>query len=175
MTEAQLILGCRQNDVLAQKELYNCYAPKMMGVCARYFANRHLAKDVLQEGMLKVFKNISQYNGKGSFEGWIRRVVVNTALAELRKSSIHFEITDGIEIESNWQNNALQNLKVQDLLKMIHSLPGGFRVVFNLYAIEGYSHKEIAIQLGISEGTSKSQLSRARRQLQEMIKKEGLL
>ena len=176
MTEAQLISGCKKNNVLAQKELYNIYAPKMMGVCARYFVNRQEAQDVLQEGMLKLFKNINNYTGKGSFEGWIRKIVINTALEQLRKNKIHFESTDQIDLDSNLsKENGFQNLKVQDLLKMIHSLPEGFRVVFNLFAIEGYSHKEIAIQLGISEGTSKSQLSRARRQLQDMIIKEKLL
>lgn len=176
MTEAQLISGCKQNNVLAQKELYNLYAPKMMGVCARYFANGQEAQDVLQEGMLKLFKNINNYAGKGSFEGWIRKIIINTALEQLRKNKIHFESVDQIDLDSNLsKENGFQNLKVQDLLKMIHSLPEGFRVVFNLFAIEGYSHKEIAIQLGISEGTSKSQLSRARRQLQDMIIKEKLL
>lgn len=176
MTEAQLLNGCIRNNVLAQKELYNKYAPKMMGVCFRYIPVRQEAQDVLQDAMLKVFKNIQKFSGKGSLEGWVRKVVVNTALEHIRKfKNIHLEEVQEVHFEQEGEASIIQQLKAKDLLKMIHSLPEGYRLVFNMYAIEGYNHREIAEKLNISEGTSKSQLSRARKQLQEMVLKEKVL
>lgn len=129
------------------------------------------AEDILQEGFIKVFTHLGQYTGNGSFEGWIRRVVVNTALEKLRKKNILIPMTDHVEKQSGATTNpAISNMGAKELMKLVTDLPQGYRIVFNLYAIEGYSHAEIAEKLGISEGTSKSQLARARATLQKMVK-----
>lgn len=155
----------------AQEKLYKQFSGKMFAVCLRYFSDRMEAEDVLQEGFIKVFTHLEQYSGTGSLEGWIRRVIVNTALEKLRKKSFLYPLSDSEhEVAENSSNHAFSNLESMELLKLVRSLPQGYRVVFNLYAIEGYSHAEIAGMLGISEGTSKSQLARARGTLQKMVR-----
>ena len=166
-----LVAGCKQGHRKAQEALYKQLSAKMMGVCMRYTANRTDAEDILQMGFVKMFQKISDFKNEGSFEGWVRRIMVNTAIELYRKNarSLHtVELGGVVEVDDV---NALSQLAVKDLMQLVQNLPDGYRMVFNLYAIEGYSHKEIAEQLGISEGGSKSQLSRARNYLQEKIRK----
>jgi len=144
----------------------------MMAVCLRYANSQFEAEEILQAGFIKVFKNISQFAEKGSFEGWVRRIMVNTAIESCKRSITLQNIDDVSEVEFTYsQSFEIDQLEVKDLLKMIQELATGYRLVFNMYAIEGYSHKEIAKKLNISESSSKSQLSRARIRLQEKIKK----
>ena len=172
VTEEQLIKQCRQGKEKAQQAVYEKYADLMMGVCLRYLKDHDAAQDVLMTAFMKVFERISQFRSEGSFEGWIRRIMVNESLSYLRK---HQNMSVEVNIEKaarepDYQSLA-DHLEAEDLMKMISSLPIGYRTVFNLYAIEGYSHKEIAAQLEISENTSKSQLSRARSYLQGLLSK----
>ena len=154
-----------------QHELYNRFAPKMYGVCLRYASNAEEAEDILQEGFIKIFNKINSYRGEGSFEGWIRRIFVNTAIEHFRKKTYLQPIG---EIEENTVEgkylSVLDNLAEKDIIQLIQQLSPGYRTVFNMYVVEGYSHKQIAEMLGISEGTSKSQLSRAKLILQDLVK-----
>lgn len=172
-SEQKLIKGCKQGKAKYQKLLYELYAPKMLGVCARYFKNIDDAQDALQDGFVKIFSNIKAFREEGSFEGWIRRIMVNTSLNLHRKNLKHYYHIDISETESRIADKRMDfdHLEVQDMLKMIQSLPNGYRLVFNLYEIEGYSHKEIADELGVSVNTSKSQLLKARRKLREKLDK----
>jgi RNA polymerase sigma-70 factor (ECF subfamily) len=168
--EDELILGCKQNKATAQKRLYEMYSGKMYALCCRYVKNKMEAEDVLVTAFTKVFDRIDQFRNEGSFEGWIRRVVVNEALTWIRKNKTMFLETD-LELahrEPNYHELDAE-LQAEDLVKIIQQLPTGYQLVFNLYAIDGYSHKEIAEQLNISENTSKSQLSRARTYLQKIL------
>jgi RNA polymerase sigma factor (sigma-70 family) len=169
-TEDELIKGCVRRERSAQKRLYDTYSSKMYSLCCRYVKNSMEAEDVLVTAFTKILDRIDQYKGEGSFEGWIRRVVVNEALTWLRRNrSMYLETElEAADREPDYQNIS-DHLEAEDLLKMIQELPSGYRMVFNLYAIDGYSHKEIAEQLGISENTSKSQLSRARTSLQKLL------
>jgi RNA polymerase sigma-70 factor (ECF subfamily) len=148
----------------------------MMGVCMRYAKDTFEAEDVLQMGFVKVFQKISDFRGEGSFEGWIRRIMVNTAIESYRKNLRNLNLVDIDEVYDQPQNTFdMSGLELKDLLKLVQQLSNGYRLVFNMYVIEGYSHKEIAKLLGITEGASKSQLSRARAILKEkIIKMEGL-
>lgn len=172
MNEEQLIKGCRKGDRLAQKELYEKFSRKMMGVCLRYANDRETARDLLQDGFVKVFTNIDSYSGMGSFEGWMRRIFVNCALESLRKSDVLREASD---LDNSWDlvepdASVIEHLSAQELMSLIQELPPGFKAVFNLFAIEGYSHKEIGDMLQITESTSRSQYTRARQLLQKTIK-----
>lgn len=171
MTDEQIVEGCIKKDAIAQKHLYEKFVRKMMGVCLRYADSTEEAEDVVQNGFISVFENISSYRGTGPLEGWIRRIMVNTALTNIRKNK---KLKQNIELDSvefmlPSTNQLNESFEARDLLKIIQTLPTGFRTVFNLYAIEGYSHKEIADMLNISEGTSKSQYSRAKAHLQKLI------
>lgn len=164
---------CKSQDRQAQSELYQYFSAKMYALCIRYAKDQDDAADILQNGFIKVFKKCELFEGKGSLEGWIRRVMVNTAIESHRKNKVRFLSTDeltGHEIEQAG-SFSLTHLDYKDLLALIKKLPMGYRTVFNLYAIEGYNHKEIAEMLEISEGSSKSQLSRARSWLKERIQK----
>jgi RNA polymerase sigma-70 factor (ECF subfamily) len=169
-TEEQIREGCVKNERKYQQMLYNMFSAKMFAVCLRYANEYNSAQDLLQEGFVKVFKNIEKFRGEGSFEGWIRRIFVNTAIEHYRKQvnlyALHDSEARGYEY---YEENALETLKHEDILKMIQKLSDGYRTVFNLYVVEGFSHKEIGDMMGISEGTSKSQLARARYLLQKMI------
>ena len=170
-SESDLIKDCIKGKAKAQKMLYDNFSRKMFGVCLRYAKNREEAEDFLQEGFMKVFSNIKQYTGLGSFEGWMRKIIVNTSLENIRKnkSMLFIGIDDGsIEDDSDYDFFE-DSHNVQHLLKIIQSLSDGYRTIFNLYVVEGYSHKEISEKLGISEGTSKSQLSRARQLLKTKL------
>ena len=174
MTDEELVRGCVSKNPAAQKLLFERFSRKMMGVCIRYADRTEEAEDMLQNGFIRVFEKIESFRGTGSLEGWIRKIMVNESLTCLRKNKtmkMNIDIDDAkFMIPGN--NHLGESANEKDLLKMIQSLPTGFRTVFNMYAIEGYSHKEIGEQLGISEGTSKSQYSRAKVHLQNMLKGE---
>ncbi|WP_257670149.1 RNA polymerase sigma factor [Parapedobacter tibetensis] len=170
ITIDSLYEGCKEGSRQAQEKLYRALASKMLGVCMRYANNTFEAEDMLQMGFMKVFGNIESYRGEGSFEGWIRRIMVNTAIAAYRKNMRGGHAVEIDETHDGMQTFAMDALECEDLLQIIQTLPAGYRIVFNMYALEGYSHKEIAEALHISEGASKSQLSRARAWLKEKIK-----
>jgi RNA polymerase sigma factor (sigma-70 family) len=154
-----------------QEELYNRFSGKMYAVCLRYANNSDDAQDLLQDGFIKVYRNLHKFRAEGSFEGWIRRVFVNSCIEHFRKKSLQLSKVSDKE-ESTIEDGditALDSLAEKDIINLIQQLSPGYRTVFNLYVIEGYSHKEIAEQLGISEGTSKSQLARARSILQKKV------
>lgn len=171
MSDQELIEGCISNHPESQKALFNLFSSKMLAVCLRYVSNRAEAEDILQDGFIKVFGKIGSFKNEGSLEGWIKRIMVNTALDQLRKNK-KLLIN---ELDENWDvmddRESSDSLEAKDLMKLVQSLPNGFRTVFNLYAIEGYSHKEIGEILGINESTSKSQYSRARGHLMKMLGK----
>ena len=170
--DIKLIESCIKGDRKAQKVLYDRLAPRMYPLCIRYMGDRELAEDILQDGFITLFTRLDSYKGDGSFEGWARKIFVTTVLMELRrkdtlKMSEDLESVRGMKTEVTSQ---MQNIGYKDLMRLISELPPGFRTVFNMYAIEGYSHKEISDMLGISETTSRTQLSRARVWLQNKIK-----
>lgn len=174
-SDEQLVKACQKADPKAQKRVYEKYAPKMMAICKRYLADEMEAEDAMIEGFMKVFGKIESFKLEGSFEGWIKRIMVNEALMLLRtKKKEGFSLgLDQMQIGEEPQYFE-SNLDANELLKMVSSLPTGFKTVFNLYAIEGYAHAEIAQLLNISEGTSKSQLSRARVILQNLVIKNNI-
>lgn len=167
--EKKLIKGCLAGKPEAQRILYERFADKMYGVCLRYARDREEAQDILQDGFIRVFRKLELYKGTGSLEGWIRRVIVNVALRYCQRNARMFVV--GLENAEEEADVEIieQQFAYEAMLEMVQSLPDGYRMVFNLYAIEGFSHKEIGEKLGISEGTSKSQLARARKQLQKMV------
>ena len=173
MTERELINGCIRENRQCQQQVFRLYAGKMMAVCLRYTRHHMEAEDIMQDAFIKVFDNISKFQFKGSFEGWIRRIVVNTALKNYSKKSFQKEHI-GIEQypEIPLDPNIYSDLYEEELLKLVEKLPDGYRLVFNLYVIEGYSHKEIAELLNIQESTSRSQLVKARKLLQTWILKQ---
>ncbi len=168
-SEAELVEGCKRGNPVYQKALYQRYYRLMYGVCLRYTDNRDDAEDILQEGFVKVFKYLDTFQGKGSFEGWVRRIMVHTAIEHYRKSSRYFLVDVNSAYDLETDSDIIGSLNREEILSLIRSLPVGYRTVFNLFAIEGYSHQEIGEMLNISEGTSKSQLSRAKKILQEKI------
>jgi RNA polymerase sigma factor (sigma-70 family) len=174
MDEVTLANKCIDGDQRAQRKLFEMYAPKMMGVCLRYMKDHAQAEDVLQDGFVKVFTKLEKYSGEGSLEGWVRRIMVNTALDQLRKSN-KFQANvsmDDVSYKVESSDDVLSSLIEEDLLKLIQEMPTGYKTVFNMFAIEGFSHKEIGEKLGVSENTSKSQYSRAKAYLR--IKVEEL-
>ncbi len=168
--DKKLIKGCIKGDTKCYEQLYTRFAPKMFGICLRYSKDYHTAEDILQEGFIKVYKNLAKFRFEGSFEGWVRRIFVNTAIEHFRKSVNLYPIGEFANSpDERVDDLTVEKLAVEDILKMVQSLSPGYRTVFNLYVIEGYPHKDIAKMLGISEGTSKSQLARARYLLQKKI------
>jgi RNA polymerase sigma factor (sigma-70 family) len=169
VSEPELIKGLQKGEGKAQKFVYEKYAALMLGICIRYLKNQMDAEEIMLNGFVRIFGNIGQFQNKGSFEGWMKRIVINEALGFLRKKEpLHLAI-EKEHIQVAAEANAEMDLAVEDLLNLLHELPAGYRTVFNLYAIEGYSHKEIAEMLDITEGTSKSQLSKARALLQKRL------
>ncbi len=175
LDEQQLITGCINNDVQCQKALYQKYAPKMMGVSLRYCNSKMEAEDVLQDAFIKIFNKINTYKGIGSFEGWIRKIVVFTALKSNDKRVYKFE-PGSLETmpEQSTAPKAISNMETASLLHILQELPDGYKAVFNLYAIEGYSHKEIGKMLSISDVTSRTQYSRAKQHLIKLLAKYGI-
>lgn len=172
MDDQQLLKDCLKGDVHAQKRLYEKYARKMFGVCLRYAGDQPMAEDFMQEGFIRVFANLKKYRMEGSFEGWIRRIMINTSLEILRKKDI-FRYASPLDNDFEVSDQAEEGEDVPDtdaLVRLIQAMPAGFRAVFNLYVVENCSHKEIGQMLGISEGTSKSQYARARAWLQKRLK-----
>lgn len=174
--EIDLVKACCRGDSAAQEELYKRYSRKMFGVCLGYANDFDSAKDLLQEGFIKVFQKLSKYDGNGSLEGWIRRIVVNNNIDHYRKKSreasyVTFE-EEQLTTEENSpviSNEAFKKLQVDEFLRMTQSLPEGYRMILNLHLVEGFTHKEIGEHLGISEGTSKSQFSKAKRHLSKSL------
>jgi RNA polymerase sigma-70 factor (ECF subfamily) len=174
---SDIIKACLKANRAAQKEFYHLFSDKMFGVCLRYANDADEAKDILQDGFIKVFSNLNKFNNKGSLEGWIRRIIVNTALERFRDKNYLFAVNMemGYETGEKEYDHIISELSAKDILKLIKELSPQYRTVFNLYAIEGYSHKEISEMLKIKEGTSKSNLSRARDILKEKIKKHYMI
>lgn len=171
VTIESLYEGCKSGSRQAQEQLYNALASKLLGVCLRYASSTFEAEDMLQTGFIKAFNNLDNYRGDGSFEGWIRRIIVNTAIETYRRNRRSGQPEELDEVYDDAQQTfAMDNLECEDILRLIQSLPDGYRMVFNMYAIEGFSHREIAESLQISESASKSQLSRARAWLKQRIK-----
>ena len=172
ISESDLITGCINGERRMQEELYKRFSSKMYAVCLRYASDADEAQDILQDGFIKVFKKLDSYRGDGSFEGWVRRIFVNTAIEYFRRKKYLQPVTEKEEntIEGKYVS-ALDELAEKDILELITQLSPGYRTVFNMYVVEGYSHKEIGDMLGISEGTSKSQLSRAKTILQDLVRK----
>ena len=176
MTSKELIKGCKKNRKEAQKALYGLYAPKLMGLCRRYSKNREEAEDIFQEGFVKAFGSIGKLQSSSMLETWLKRIFVNTAINYYHKQKRHYHHfdSDELEIENNDYEDIVGKMTQQELLVFINDLPDGYRMVFNLYVLEGYNHREIAEMLDISEGTSKSQLSKAKKMLKERLRKAGI-
>lgn len=175
VTEELLVEGCQKNNPQAQRDVYDRFSGKMYAICVRYIGDNEVAKDILIQGFLKVFSKINQFRKDGSFEGWVRRIMVNESLTYLRKNKfMHLEVDISTADRTPDLHYVENNMEAEDLMELINMLPPGYKTVFNMYAIEGYSHKEIAKMLGISENTSKSQLSRARKHLQELLLKNEM-
>ncbi len=172
MTEKELILGCKRENSNCQQAIFRMYAGKMLALSMRYARHRMEAEDIVQEAFIRVFDHVHTFEFKGSFEGWIKRIVINTALKTLSKKSFSNEQI-GIEqdFDAPIDAPADQLMGAQEILDIVNELPDGYRVIFNLYAIEGYSHKEISDMLGIQESTSRSQLVKARKMLQQKLAK----
>jgi len=173
LTEDQLIKGCIRKDPTAQKAVFDRFAGKMLGVSQRYARNEADAEDILQDAFIKVFDKMKQFKGEGSFEGWIRKIVVNTALKKYSlirysKESLGFTPSD-TDRYFDENPDVMDHLSEKDILALVNELPDGYRIVFNLFVIEGYRHEEIAELLGIESGTSRSQLSKAKNLLQKKI------
>lgn len=170
-SESDLINGCKEGNRRMQEELYRRFSPRMYAVCLRYAGNAEEAEDILQEGFIKVFKKLDSFRGEGSFEGWVRRIFVNTAIEHFRRKRYLQPVTEKEENTIEGKSlSALDGLAEKDILALVRQLSPGYRTVFNMYVVEGYTHKEIGDMLGISEGTSKSQLSRAKVILQDMVR-----
>jgi RNA polymerase sigma factor (sigma-70 family) len=172
LTDEHLILACIQQHAASQKEVFIRYSSKMLGVCNRYARNTADAQDILQEAFIKVFNKIHQYKFEGSFEGWVRKIVVNTALKKYTLNRYKHEV-NGYEVkeqdETTIEPSSYSHLSQKEIMALINKLPEGYKLVFNLYVIEGYPHEEIATMLGIQPSTSRSQLVKARNMLQKQI------
>ena len=177
MTEEAIFQGCLKNQAAAQRELYNRYSPKMLAVCYRYGHNREDAEDMLQEGFIKIFSQIHTFQNKGAFEGWIRRIMVHTCINNLKKNKRFNESVDIIYASSiQVREESIPSIvQAKQVVECIRILPIGYRTVLNLYAIEGYSHKEIGEMLDIEESTSRSQYTRARQMLEEILIKKKII
>lgn len=177
MTEEAILQGCLQNDSAAQRELYARYSPKMLSVCYRFAHNREDAEDMLQEGFIKVFSQIHTFQNKGAFEGWVRRIIVHTCINNLKKNKKFNESVDIIHANSIQvrEESVPSIVQAKQVVECIRLLPLGYRTVLNLYAIEGYSHKEISEMLDIEESTSRSQYTRAKQMLEDILIKKKII
>jgi RNA polymerase sigma-70 factor (ECF subfamily) len=177
MTEQAIIAGCLQNDAASQRELFNIYSPKMLPVCYRFAQNREDAEDMLQEGFIKVFTQMHTFQNKGSFEGWIRRIMVHTSINFLKKykkftESLDLTSAENLEVKEESIASIMQSKQVVECIRL---LPIGYKTVLNLFAIEGYSHREISILLDIEESTSRSQYTRAKNMLSNILIKKRII
>jgi len=177
MTEEAILQGCLHNHPVAQRELYNRFSPKMLAVCYRFAHNREDAEDMLQESFIKVFSQIHTFQNKGAFEGWIRRIIVHTCINHLKKNKRFIESVDIINASAiQVREESIPSIvQAKQIVECIRLLPIGYRTVLNLYAIEGYSHKEIAEMLDIEESTSRSQYTRAKQMLEEILLKKKII
>jgi len=177
MTEEQMLAGSIKNNASAQEAFYNKFSPKMLGVCYRFAKNREDAEDMLQEGFIKIFTQLHQYRNEGALEGWIRRIIVHTCINVLKKNKKFAESVDIIHANSIYVREDMipSIMQAKQVVECIRMLPMGYRTVLNLYAIEGYSHKEIAGMLEIEESTSRSQYTRAKAMLEEILIKKRIL
>ncbi len=175
LSEQEIIEGCMAGKQRHQAALYEKYSSKMFAVCLRYASDYHTAEDILQDGFIKVFSSITKYRNEGSLEGWVRRIIVNTAIEQYRKNIAMYPISDDHTDDPCYvDDKTAQSIDAADMMQIVQDLAPGYRTIFNLYAIEGYNHKEIGEMLNISEGTSKSQLARARYLLQQKIEQYKL-
>jgi len=177
MTEEAILAGCLQNDAGAQRELYSKYSPKMLSVCYRFAHNREDAEDMLQEGFIKVFSQVHTFQNKGAFEGWIRRIMVHTCINHLKKNkkfneSVDIIYANGVQVREESVPSIVQ---AKQIVECIRLLPLGYRTVLNLYAIEGYSHKEISGMLDVEESTSRSQYTRAKQMLEDILIRKNII
>lgn len=173
MSDAEILQACLNREISAQEQLYRRFAPRMYGICLRYVRNRAEADDIMQEGFIKVFDNLANFRDEGSFEGWIKRIIVNTALNHYKQSD-KYDYKDESEIPNcTVENAALSNIGTRELMKIINGLPDAYRMVFNLNVIEGYDHGEIGRLLGISEASSRVTLLRARISIQNKLTKHS--
>ncbi len=172
LNEKQLVEQCISNNEGALDELYKRYSPKLFGICIRYTKNRHEAEDLLHDGFIRILGNLKSFRCEGSFEGWLHRIMVSLAINYYRKNKLRKTENELTEYYLNkWsEDSVIDNLSMNELLEIIRELPEGYQMIFNLYAIEGYKHREISEMLGISESTSKSQFMKARKALQKRIK-----
>jgi len=177
MTEELMLNGCLRNNASAQEALYDRFSPRMLGVCYRYAKNREDAEDMLQEGFIKVFTQIHQYRNEGALEGWIRRIIVHTCINILKKNK---KFSDSVDIAHAHSIHVREEMipsimQAKQVVECIRALPLGYKTVLNLYAIEGYSHKEIAFMLDIEESTSRSQYTRAKAMLEEILIRKKII
>ncbi len=177
MTEEAILKGCLQNDSTAQRELYNRYSPKMLSVCYRFAHNREDAEDMLQEGFIKIFSQMHTFGNRGAFEGWIRRIIVHTCINILKKNKKFNESVDIIHATSVQvrEESVPSIIQAKQIVECIRMLPVGYRTVLNLYAIEGYSHREIGTMLDIEESTSRSQYTRAKAMLEDILVRKKII
>lgn len=176
MSEELIIEGCIDNNTLAQRELYNRYSPKMLSVCYRFGQSREDAEDMLQEGFIKIFSQIHTFQNKGAFEGWIRRIIVHTCINILKKNK---KFNESVDLEQAYHAGNKESvpslIQAKQVIECIRLLPTGYRTVLNLYAIEGYNHREIADMLEIEESTSRSQYTRAKAMLEQILLKKRII
>lgn len=177
MTEQVILVGCLKNDPSAQRELYNRYSPKMLSVCYRFSNSREDAEDMLQEGFIKIFTQINGFQNKGSFEGWVRKIIIHTCINFLKKNK---KFSDSINLEQATYLEAKEEtlpsiMQARQVVECIRLLPLGYKTVLNLYALEGYSHKEISLLLDIEESTSRSQYTRAKVMLESILLKKKII
>jgi RNA polymerase sigma-70 factor (ECF subfamily) len=177
MTEEAILSGCLQNDAGAQRELYTRYSPKMLSVCYRFAHNREDAEDMLQEGFIKVFSQVHTFQNKGAFEGWVRRIMVHTCINHLKKNkkfneSVDIIYANGVQVREESVPSIVQ---AKQIVECIRLLPLGYRTVLNLYAIEGYTHKEISAMLDVEESTSRSQYTRAKQMLEDILIRKNII
>ncbi|HMG66518.1 MAG TPA: sigma-70 family RNA polymerase sigma factor [Chitinophagaceae bacterium] len=177
MTEEAILKGCLQNDPTAQRELYSRYSPKMLSVCYRFAHNREDAEDMLQEGFIKVFLQMHTFGNRGAFEGWIRRIIVHTCINVLKKNKKFNESVDLIHATALQvrEESVPSIIQAKQIVECIRMLPIGYRTVLNLYALEGYSHREIGTMLDIEESTSRSQYTRAKAMLEDMLIRKKII
>ena len=177
MTEEAILKGCLQNDPAAQRELYNRYSPKMLSVCYRFAHNREDAEDMLQEGFIKIFSQMHTFGNRGAFEGWIRRIIVHTCINILKKNKKFNESVDIIHATGAMvrEESVPSIVQAKQIVECIRMLPIGYRTVLNLYALEGYSHREIGTMLDIEESTSRSQYTRAKAMLEEILVRKKII